>query len=162
MHHWRVNFTKCQTKLKHSVIIRAGTLFGLCEDEAEALANKSGLSLCKDESFGEMLRKLVHEYPQSKRHLCEASMVSERMFRYMKEGQHLKKEPVLALAISLGADLENIQTLLKKAGYILSASLPNDVVVMWILKNETNVNLVLRINEELDELGLPLLMTNEK
>ncbi|MDR0272669.1 MAG: hypothetical protein LBI27_05065 [Clostridiales bacterium] len=147
--------------MKYEVIKTAGKHFGLCANETESLANKAGLSLCADESFKKMFGDLLCEYPESKRRLCEMSLVSERMFRYIKEGRFLKKEPVLSLAISMGASFETIQTLLKKAGYVLSNSLPNDAVVMWILRNEIKKNPVYLANEILESLGLPLLMTGE-
>jgi len=59
-----------------------------------------------------------------------------------------------------------IQTILKKAGYMLSKSLPNDAVIIWLLENEiekiSGNQRILHINETLDSLGMPLLMAREK
>ena len=98
--------------------------------------------------------------------LCGAAQVSERMFRHIKSGRYLRKEPVLALLITLGLGLSEIQESLKAAGFILSRSMPNDVVVIWMLENEqcggSGSKRLYRINETLDALGLPLLMTRCK
>lgn len=73
------------------------------------------------------------------------------------------KATLLALAVSLDMDRNQIQILLRKAGYILSHSLPNDVIVMWLLDNMTvSSNRLSIINDTLYELDLPLLMTRDK
>jgi len=66
----------------------------------------------------------------------------------------------------MNLSLDDIQVMLKKAGFVLSSSMSNDSVVIWMLNNET-VNLkgakrLYIINETLDFLGLPLLMTRWK
>ena len=98
--------------------------------------------------------------------LCEAAMVSERMFRYMKKGEHLKKESILAVLISMKCPAQYIIRCLNKAGFTLSESIIFDSVVLWSLENRNSntkkTNLVYDINETLDSLGLPLLMTRPK
>jgi len=88
------------------------------------------------------------------------------MFRHIKSGRFLRKEPVLALLIALGLELEDIQFALKKAGFILSDSLPRDSIIIWMLNNES-INQkremrLMQINEILYSLGQPLLMTRLK
>ncbi|MDR0917957.1 MAG: hypothetical protein LBM93_01700, partial [Oscillospiraceae bacterium] len=68
-----------------------------------------------------------------------------------------------SLAISLELSLHEIELLLRKHGYCLSKSLPNDMVVLWFLKNtnkyKNNCCLIQNINNTLYELNLPQLMT---
>jgi len=98
--------------------------------------------------------------------LCQSALVSDRMFRYIRSGKHLTKESILAILITINCTLDDIQDCLKKAGFILSNSLPADMVIMWTLKNDLpnikEVNPVHYINETLDNLRLPLLMTRLK
>ena len=98
--------------------------------------------------------------------LCKDALISERMIHHMRKGQHLRKEAIIALLVVLEQELEDIQVLLKKAGYILSNSLPNDVVIMWLLKHEVcflnGANSLLKINDVLEEMEFPLLMTRPK
>ena len=101
--------------------------------------------------------------------LCEDASVSDRMFRHIKSGRHLRKESILALLIVMGLSLDEIQCALKKAGLILSRSIPGDAVIIWMLENDLygrggvkhGVKRLYRINEVLDSFGLGLLMTRE-
>ena len=60
--------------------------------------------------------------------------------------------------------LEEIYSLLQKAGYILSESIAYDMTIKWLLENTSNnmQNRLFYINDILYELELPLLMTREK
>ena len=187
MSYWRKNPTSSLTKglLKYNVISLAGGVFGLSDIQVEELANKAGLSMCFQNSsnshttthmeinadnllsknFATDFNKLVSSYPGKLMNLCDIASVSDRMFRHIRNGKHLKKEPILALLVVMEQNLDKIQKLLKEAGYILSKSLPNDVVIMWLLENESlkfkGTSRVYYINETLNSLGLPLLMTRE-
>jgi DNA-binding Xre family transcriptional regulator len=130
------------------------------------LANKAGLSFCTDIKFSEYFNKLISLYPGKKYELYDAAQISERMYRYVKNGQFLTKETLLALAISLELKLNDIQVLLKKAGYILSGSLPNDMIIIWLIEHDERsskkINYVSYINDVLYSLEMPLLMTRDK
>jgi len=97
--------------------------------------------------------------------LCEAAIVSERMYFHIKLGKHLKKEPITALLIVLNKSLTCIQECLQMAGFILSHSLPGDMVIMWMIEHglheQKNISRVYHINEILYDLELPLLMTKK-
>ena len=110
------------------------------------------------------LNMVFLKYPGKICELCQYTSVSERMLHHIRGGKYLRKEAILSLLIILGQSLENIQTILKTAGFFLSKSLPSDVVIMWVLRNNKlkATELLLRINEELWFLELPLLMTREK
>ncbi len=145
---------------KLSVIRRASVLFGLTEEESEALANKAGLSLY----FGETgLVELLYNYTGKYRDLLDRASVSERMFQYYRSGRVPTKQALLAITISLGLSSAVTEHLLNNYGYCLSKSLPEDAVVRWFIENQRNychdVPLLFSINEALYELGLPLLMT---
>ena len=116
--------------------------------------------------FIECFEVLLRTYPKRVVDLCNLASVSERMFRHIKNGRHLKKEPILALLIAMNCPLNSIQDCLKRAGFILSKSMPADVVVLWVLENErclsNKIGPIYQINETLDSLGLPLLMTRAR
>jgi hypothetical protein len=166
--YWKNKPGATQTKrfFKYNVIHTAGKLFSLNENETEVLANRAGLSLCADEKFADHFNSLLALYPGKKHELYDMAQVSERMFRYAKNGKHLTKETLLALAVAMGLGLDEIQVLLKKAGYILSKSLPNDMVLVQMIESAKHgskkSNLVSHINDVLYELELPLLMTRDK
>ena len=72
----------------------------------------------------------------------------------------------MAILIALEQNVGDIQVLLKKAGYVMSKSLPGDVIVMWVLENnaerKSGTSRLFQINTILDSLGLPLLMTRPR
>lgn len=171
---WRNNPTTTQSRysLKHDFIKKAGELFSLNLEEQESLAIKAGLSLhglwghdkkSPNIGFANHFNKLLNKYPGKKIELCKAALVSDRMFRHIKSGYHLKKEPILALLITMELGLADIQTALKKSGYFLSSSIPSDAVIIWMINNEVycqkGAMRLHYINETLYSLNLPLLMT---
>ncbi|MDR0502233.1 MAG: hypothetical protein LBH16_02815 [Treponema sp.] len=162
---WKNHLTSAQTKKNHKydVIRSAGKLFALSEDETESLANKAGLSLKSDKGFTGHLRGLIEKKGSLFFELHNKAQVSERMFQYIKKGKLPSKETLIALSVPMGIGINGIQELLKKAGYVLSNSLPNDAIIMWMLKNSSNNAKCLHdINFVLYDFDLPLLMTREK
>lgn len=100
-------------------------------------------------------------YQGNIRTLCERAMVSERMFRYYKE-QVPSKQALLALAVSLSMREEAVDELLCKYGYCLSQSIPGDVVIRWHIRQDRGEGRILfEINEVLERMGVPLLMTRQ-
>lgn len=142
-----------------TVIKNAAETFGLSEKECENLANKAGLSFCFS---GKNLKQTVAEYKGKYCDLLRTASVSERMFQYYMADREPTKQ-ALAIAIALELSLREIDELLHGYGYCLSKSIPSDVVVSCFLKEkrmEGNGGHMLReINQTLDELGLPVLMT---
>lgn len=151
---------------KKQVIASCAKLFGLNPEEAELLANKAGISIFSDHDFCGYFRQYLDGRRVRYKSICEAANVSERMLQYSRSQKRPSKETLLAIAISLGIGIDEIQFLLRKAGYALSASLPNDAVVCWFLsgdrKTDGSVPILFRINEVLFELKFPLLMTRVK
>lgn len=70
----------------------------------------------------------------------------------------------MAIMLSLNMSLDELQTILKKYGYCLSESVAADMVVKWFITYRDNGggNILYTINEVLEEMGLPLLMTRIK
>ena len=152
-----------EKKHKYKIIRSAEKLFELDKDESENLANKAGLSLQGDKNFAEHLRSLIEKSGCPSSELYNSAQVSERMFQHIKKGSQPSKETLIALAVSMGSGIDEIQDLLRRAGYVLSNSLPNDVIVQWMLKNSANKTFLLQsMNLVLHDFGLPLLMTREK
>jgi hypothetical protein len=132
-------------------------------EEAEALANKAGLSLQRGKDFAECLRALTGP-ARANRKFYDSALVSERMFQYFRRGAVPPKETLLAISIALGLGVDGTRQLLKKAGYALSASLPGDAATLWLMSHPSGKggDMLSRVNDVLYELGLPLLMTREK
>jgi len=104
---WRTNpSTLTKGNLKYKTILRAADLFGLSDLEAEELANKAGLSIThlndleiaeapQNEIFVRYFNDIISTYKGKLKDLYDTAMVSERMFRYLRNGEHIKKEPLL-------------------------------------------------------------------
>lgn len=111
------------------------------------------------------LKELINNSSSTYKTIYSNSQVSERMFRYAMTNKIPSKETLLSITITLGISLEDIETLLPKAGYFLSASLAFDMIIKYLLKNansSTNhYNLLYSINDILYELNFPLLMTRQ-
>ena len=145
----------------YEVVKRATSLFDLSLEQSEHLANSAGLSLqCETINLYEYL-----DYQGNIRTLCERAMVSERMFRYYKV-KIPSKQALLALTLALVWQEEAIDGLLRKCGYCLSQSIAGDVVIRWYVgqdggKRRMEERLLFEINEVLEHMGLPLLMTRQ-
>lgn len=91
------------------------------------------------------------------------SNITRRMFGYIQHGMHPSKETILSMVITAGLEIDDIQDVLKHAGYFLSRSLPNDMVILHLLEQcpalENRFALVWEINHVLQSLDLPLLGT---
>lgn len=84
------------------------------------------------------------------------------MYRRIRYDYSPTKNSLLALAISLELQTDEIYLLLQKAGYVLSESIAFDMVIKYLLENPQTAKNVFYINDILYELNLPLLMTREK
>lgn len=154
-----------QKKFRYKVICNAADLFGLSGYEAEALANRAGLSLKSDGDFSNILANLIKSKSQHKK-LYEYAQISERMFQRIKSGRIPTKESLISIAVSLGLGLDGTKALLKKAGYALSDSIAWDAVIKALVSEIESSgdykNAVDRINDVLYDMDMPLLMTREK
>ena len=70
----------------------------------------------------------------------------------------------MAITLSLNLPLNKQQEILKKYGYCLSESVAADMVAKWFItyQNDEGRKILYKINEVLEDMGLPLLMTRIK
>ncbi len=149
------------SRAKISIVFNTMQLFNLSENECESLANKAGLSLLSDENISLAAVLKNHNIKTGK--LVRRASISERMSQYYLKDKKPTKQALLAIVISLGIPIYEIRILMCKYGYCLSKSLPNDAITLWFLKKyytqKNGIMILDSINEVLEKLELPLLMT---
>ena len=152
-----------QKNFKQSLIQSAAKVFCLSEFEKEHLANKAGLSFHADKNFNLYFKNLFEKSDKSCREIYEEAQVSERMFYLIKSHRVPAKTTLIAIAIALNMNIDEIETLLQKAGYVLSESIAFDMIVKRLIKNYKRItNRLIDMNAVLYDLGFPLLMGREK
>lgn len=168
---WKNNpfSTHASTRLhKIKVVLKAMETFNLSQQQAESLANKAGLSLYShippqikpQNQLKILLKKCGGKQRRQLYHLA----VSERMVQYYLKGKEPTKQALLAITIILGLSITETEDMLQNFGYCLSGSLANDAVVRWFMENANGTaraELLYSINETLDILDLPLLLTKQ-
>lgn len=159
---WSGNpYTTHATVKEHKlrVVRSAQALMGLSAEEAEKLANRAGLSLCEPE---DVLVDLLRSCSRQQKRLIATYAVSERMLQYYGRGKTPTKQALMSIAVLMGMKEDQTQRLLNGYGFCLSKSLISDAVVRWFTqtnyKNNT-VDMLNDINETLERMGLPMLMT---
>lgn len=104
-------------------------------------------------------------YSGKPKELCAAAGISERMLRNYKSSVPTK-QALLAIVIALDFSVADIDRILRSYGYCLSKSLAGDAVVKWYVnscrKSKNGAGLLNEINDTLEKMGLPLLMTRIK
>ncbi len=142
------------------MIDQAKHIFKLSDTETEVLANSAGLSL---QYKGGYIIDILG-YQGKLRTLCSNAMVSDRMLRLYKK-ETPTKQVILALCVVLDKNINEINEILHKYGYCLSNSIISDVVVKWYIKTNSGKvsgkRLIFSINETLEKMGVPLLMTKQ-
>lgn len=86
------------------------------------------------------------------------------MIQYYLAGKVPTKQALLAIDILLELPAKELEELLWGYGYSLSYSLANDAAVRWFLEDKRTLagtDLLYEINEALEYLNLPLLMTKQ-
>lgn len=87
------------------------------------------------------------------------------MLRNYKKGVPTK-QALLAILIALNFSASDIDKILRSYGYCLSESVAEDAVVKWYAEHwgqrNDGARLLNEINDVLEEMGLPLLMTRIK
>lgn len=105
------------------------------------------------------------KYSGKPKDLCEAAGISERMLRNYKKDVPTK-QALLAIVIALNFSASEIDGILRSYGYCLSESIVEDVVVKWYVnywkQRNDGTRLLNEINDLLEKMGLPLLMTRIK
>lgn len=115
--------------------------------------------------FSRYLVNLIRNKSKHKK-IYEYAQISERMFQRIKAGRIPTKESLISILVSLELGLDEVKTVLEKAGYTLSDSIVWDVVVKTFILEFENTgnyeNAAYRINDVLYDMDMPLLMTREK
>lgn len=144
-------------------------MFSLTAYETISLALKLGIVSTEkrtdtkaiNHGFSAHFKHLLSTYSYRISKLCADARIDERVFRYIRAGQHLTKKPILALLIVMGLDVSQIQKALSKAGFVLSPAVDQEVVVLWMLRHESakfeGYKRLEAINETLEALVLPRL-----
>ena len=118
----------------------------------------SALNACgRNESFSDMLLRLMDEQHLTGPELYKAANVSKSVFSKLTSdrGHTPRKHIALALVLSLELDLKEAKGFLEKAGYALSDYIRSDVIVSYCISEQ--INDVDEVNSILHAYDLPLL-----
>lgn len=145
---------------KEEPTTRQVILFELAEDETEGELARKLEQAKKQETFSDMLVRLLNARHLKAPDLYHAAGISSKHFSKMVSDRNYRptKETVLALSIALRLSLDETRRFLEKAGYSFNSSSMSDVSIQFFLEKKiydrTTIDIVM------DDLHLPLLPQN--
>ncbi len=123
-------------------------------DCAKANSLDDFMEIQKNESFSEMLFRIIKEKGLSEVEVYKTANITPQHFSKIRSDRNYKptKETVFALALSLRLNLPETKDLMRTAGLAFTHASKTDMVVEYFIINK-NWNLF-EINETLDSLNL--------
>ena len=123
----------------------------------KAISNIDDYLKAQDEPFSDYLMKLIDQKQIKPVDAYKRSNISKATFSKINSNIHYKpsKSTALAFCIGLGLNLNESQVLLQKAGYGLSSSSRQDLIVRYFI--ESNKHDIFEVNEVLFDQKEPLL-----
>ena len=91
-----------------------------------------------DESFSECLIRMIDERQMSDPEVYKKANIDRKHFNHIKNTRDYrpKKETAVALAIGMKLDLNDTNTLLERAGFVLSRSSKFDLIIRYCIEHQ--------------------------
>ena len=110
-----------------------------------------------EDSFAQRLMKLIRKKGKSEVEVYKKAQLDRRLFSKIRTDVRYtpSKRNIMALVISLELNMKEAEDLLRRAGYALSSTRKEDVILRYFIE-QGEYDLFL-INDVLDYYGLPIL-----